>query len=75
MKSTGGKTYKQKGRIRPRTLDGQALSEAIRIKAKILRESGVKVKYDISKMTTKQKVGFNGELDLLLTSEAANSKV
>lgn len=61
-----GKTYTQKGRIRPRTIDDQALSDAIRTKAKKLRKMGVKVKFDISKMTSKQKRGFNGELDLML---------
>ena len=66
MKATGGKTYIQKGRIRPRILDGQALSDAIRTKAKVLRQHGVKAEYDISKMTTKEKVGFNGQLDKLL---------
>ena len=66
MKTTGGKTFKQKGRIRPRILGGQALSDAIRTKAKKLRQMGIKVKYDISKMTSNQKRGFNGELDTLL---------
>lgn len=75
MKATGGKTYTQKGRIKPRILDGQALSDAIRTKARVLRERGLKVKYDISKMSRKQKVGFNGELDILLTKGAANSKL
>ena len=66
MKATGGKTYIQKGRIRPRIIDDLALSDAIRTKAKVLRESGHKVKFDISKMTRKEKVGFNGHLDFLL---------
>jgi hypothetical protein len=66
MKATGGRTYKQKARISPRIIDDQALSEAIRIKAKRLRSEGVKVKYDIGKMTRKEKVGFNGHLDSLL---------
>ena len=63
-----GRTFIQKGRIKPRILDDQALSDAIRVKAKALRQKGVKIKYDISKMNRKQKVGFNGELNLLLES-------
>lgn len=61
-----GKQYTQKCRSRPRDIDGQALSEAIRIKAKELCSSGVKVKFDISKMSRKQKVGYNGYLDGLI---------
>lgn len=63
-----GKQYVQKGRIRPRILDDLALSNSIRTKATLLRSMGLKVKYDISKMNRKQKVGFNGELDLMLAN-------
>ena len=69
-----GKEYRQKGRIRPRILDDLALSEAIRTKAKVLRERGVKVKFDIGKMSRKRKVGFNGELDKLMLETLKRNK-
>jgi len=67
MRSQGKtKNFTRSIRSCPRAIDDQALSDVIREKAKALRSNGVKVKFDISKMNRKEKVGFNGRLDEML---------